>query len=178
MLIIEQTNWHFILYSMWAVGVVMIFIGTTWKRWRRFVIIGLIVPGVATAVIMPKVIQNQIDVYVATEKDGKISVMENLGLSGGSYQFASGEGIPLPKPSATLRTVIVNHTGRELRLVRLDNARNKWRKSPTDKLVHNLAPKAIKGIANRVDFTGQDGAAVKTLKGREIFDERHWLTWN
>jgi hypothetical protein len=162
---------------MWALGVALIFVGVTWERWCRFVIIGLIVPGIATAIIMPKVIQNQGDVYVATEKNGKISVMENLGISGGHYKFASGEVVPLPKPSPTLRAVIVNDTGQGLRLVRLDNARIKWRKSLKDSLVFNLAPKTIKGIANRVDFTGKEGAAIKTLKGREIFDERHWLTW-
>ncbi|MBT3765664.1 MAG: hypothetical protein HOB79_18110 [Rhodospirillaceae bacterium] len=178
MLIIDQTNWHFVLYGMWAVGIILIFIGATWLRWRRFVIVGLIVPGVATAIIMPKVIQNQMDVYVATEINGKISVMENLGISGGHYKFSSEKVIPLPEPSPTLRAVIVNHTGRELRLVQLGNARNKWRKSPKDKMVLKLTPEAIKGIATRVDFTGQDGVAVKTLKGREIFDERHWLTWD
>ena len=178
MLIIDQTNWHFVLYGMWAVGIVLIFLGATWERWRRLVIIGLLVPGVATAVIMPKVIQNQMDVYVATEKNGKISVMENLGISGARYEFSPENIITLPKPSPTLRAVIVNHTGRELRLVRLDNARNKWRKSSKDKMVLKLAPKAIKGIATRVDFTGQDGAAITTLKGREIFDERHWLSWD
>lgn len=178
MLIIEQTNWHFVMYGMWAVGVVLIFIGTTWERWRRFVIIGLIVPGIATAVIMPKVIQNHMDVYVVTEKNGKVSVAENLGIAGGQYKFSSSKAVSLPTASPTLRTAIINDTGHELRLVRMENARTKWRKSPTDKLTRKIAPKGVIGMAARVDFTGEEGAVEKTLKGREIFDERHWLTWD
>ena len=178
MLIIDQTYWHFVLYAFWALGIVMIFMGVTWARWRRFVIIGLILPGVATAFIMPNVIKSQMDVYVATEKDGKISVFESLGIASGSYKFSSEKTIALPTPGSTIRAVIVNQTGRDLRLVRLDNARTKWQKSPSDEMVLTVSSDSIAEIPSRVDFTGPENAVIKTLKGHEIFDDRHWLTWD
>ena len=178
MLIIDQTYWHFALYALWATGVVLIFMGVTWVKWRRFVLIGLILPGVATAVIMPKVIKSQMDVYVATEKDGKVSVFESLGIASGSYKFSSEKIVALPTPGPTIRAVIVNQTGRELRLVRLDNARTKWQKSPSDKMVLKISSNDVAGIPSRVDFTGPENAVIKTLKGREIFDDRHWLAWD
>ena len=178
MLIIDQTYWHFALYALWTMGIVLIFIGVTWVRWRRFVLIGLILPGVATAMIMPKVIKSQMDVYVATEKDGKISVFESLGIASGSYKFSSEKTIALPTPGPTVRAVIVNQTGRDLRLVRLDNARTKWQKSPSDEMVLTVSSDGIAGIPSRVDFTGPENTVMKTFKGREIFDDRHWLTWD
>ena len=178
MLIIDQTYWHFVLYALWATGVIFIFIGVTWAKWRRFVLIGLILPGVATAFIMPKVIKNQMDVYVATKKDGKISVFEHLGVASGKYKFSEENIVPLPIPGPTLRALIINQTGQEIRLIRLDNARTKWQKSVTDKMVLKVATDDMAGIASRVDFTGLEATVVKTLKGREIFDDRHWLTWD
>ncbi len=178
MLIIDQIYWHFALYALWAMGIIFIFMGVTWERWRRFVFIGLIIPGIATAIIMPKVIKSQMDVYVATEKDGKISVFESLGVANGKYKFSSEKIISLPTPGTEVRAVIVNQTSREIQLVRLGNARTKWQKSPSDKMVLTIRSGDIVGIPSRVDFTGPENTVVKTLKGREIFDDRHWLTWN
>jgi hypothetical protein len=177
-LIIDQTYWHFALYSLWAMGIVLIFLGVTWERLRHFVFIGLLLPGLATAIIMPKVIKSQMDVYIATEKDGEISVFESLGVASSRYRFSSGEIVTLPKPGSKIRAVIVNQTSRKIYLVRLENSRTKWQKSPLDKMVLTVSSDGIAGIPSRVDFTGPETLIVKTLKGREIFDDRHWLTWD